>query len=70
MRNFGFVLLVAGIAGFVYCSSQLQGLPPLPADLALGDYMRNDAGRFELGRYFAAGAALIGLIMAFFPKGR
>lgn len=70
MRNLGFTLLVVGVAGFLYCGSQLQGLAPLPADLPIGDYLRNDAGRYELGRYLAAGAALIGLLMAFFPKGR
>lgn len=70
MRNIGFVLLLGGIVGFLYCGSQLQGLAPLPPDLALGDYLRNEAGRFELGRYASAGAAFIGLLLAFFPQGR
>ena len=70
MRNFGFVLLVVGIAGFVYCGSQLEGLAPLPPDLGLSDYLRNDAGRYELGRYASAFAAFLGVLMALFPKGR
>ena len=70
MRNLGFTLLVAGVLGFLYCSSQLSGLEPLAADVPLGDYFRNAAGRLELGRYFSAGAAFIGVLMAFFPKGR
>ena len=70
MRNLGLVLLLGGVAGFLYCSSQLSGLDPLPADLPLADYMRNAAGRFELGRYVSVGAALIGLLLALFPQGR
>jgi hypothetical protein len=70
MRNFGFILILVGIAGFVYCTSEMKGLEPLAADADLGDYFRNMAGRLELGRFAAAGAALIGLIMAFFPQGR
>ena len=70
MRNFGFVLLVAGAAAFLYCSSGLQGLEPLPPGSDLADYYRNTAGRLELGRYAGAGAAFIGLLMALFPQGR
>jgi hypothetical protein len=70
MRTFGLILLVAGVAGFLYCGSQLSGLDPLPADLALGDYLRNDAGRYELGRYVSLGGALIGLLLALYPQGR
>jgi hypothetical protein len=70
MRNIGLILLLGGIAGFLYCSSQLSGLTPLPADVPLGDYLRNDAGRFELGRYLSVGAALVGLLLALFPRGR
>jgi hypothetical protein len=70
MRNFGLILLVAGVAGFLYCSAQLSGLDPLPADLALSDYLRNAAGRFELGRYVSLAAALIGFLLSVFPQGR
>ena len=70
MRNFGFILIVVGIAGFFYCTTQMQGLEPLSANADLGDYFRNKAGRLELGRFAAAGAGFIGLLMAFFPQGR
>jgi hypothetical protein len=70
MRNFGLILLLVGIGAFVYCGSRLEGLAPLPEDLAIADYFRNDAGRFEVGRYASALAGLIGLLMALFPKGR
>ncbi len=70
MRNFGFALLVGGILGFLYCSSQLQGLEPLPADVPIADYFRNVAGRMELGRFASIGAALIGVLFAMFPQGR
>jgi len=70
MRNFGLILLLAGIGGFLYCSSQLSGLDPLPASVPISDYLRTDPGRFELGRYASVGAALIGLLLAVFPQGR
>lgn len=70
MRNFGLVLIVAGIAGFVYCTSEMKGLEPLSANAELADYWRNTVGRLELGRFVAAAAALFGLLMAFFPQGR
>jgi len=70
MRNFGLILLLGGVIGFLYCSSQLQALDPLPAGLPLEDYFRNMAGRWELARYASAAAALVGLLLAFFPQGR
>ena len=70
MRTVGFVLMAAGIIGFLYCSSQLSSLEPMPAGVALGDYMRYEAGKLELGRYAAAMGGFIGLLLAFFPKGR
>jgi hypothetical protein len=70
MRNFGLILLLGGVAGFLYCSAQLSGLDPLPADVAFSDYLRNAAGRFELGRFASVGAAMIGVLLALFPQGR
>ena len=70
MRNVGLILLFAGVLGFFYCSSRLSGLPAVPADVALGDYLRYEAGKFELGRYAAAMAAGLGVLLALFPKGR
>jgi hypothetical protein len=70
MRTLGLVMLAAGVLGFLYCSSQLSALAPVPAGTELGDYMQYDAGRLELGRYVAAIGGFIGLLLAFFPKGR
>jgi hypothetical protein len=70
MRNFGFILLLGGILAFFYCSTQLSSLEPMPPDASLADYVRNAAGRMELGRYLAAGAAFVGGLLVLFPKGR
>ena len=70
MRNLGLILLLGGILGYFYCTSQMSSLQPLPSDASLGDYLRNQAGRLELGRYLAAGAAVVGGILALFPRGR
>jgi hypothetical protein len=70
MRTLGFVLLSAGVLGFLYCTSRLSGLEPVPPGVELGDYMRYEAGRLELGRYASAFAGFIGVLMALFPRGR
>jgi hypothetical protein len=70
MRNLGFILLLGGILGFFYCASQLSTLTPLGPESALGDYLRYAAGRWELGKYLAAGAAAVGALLALFPRGR
>jgi hypothetical protein len=70
MRNFGFILLFGGILGFLYCMTEASGLAPLPDGLALSDYLRNRAGRLELGKYAAALAMFVGGLLALFPKGR
>jgi len=70
MRNFGFIMLLGGILAFFYCTSQLSSLDPMSADAGLADYLRNPAGRYQLGRYLGAGAAAVGAILAMFPKGR
>jgi hypothetical protein len=70
MRTIGLVLLALGVLGFLYCSSQLSSLDPVPAGAALSDYMRYEAGKLELGRYAAAIMGFIGLLLAFFPQGR
>jgi len=70
MRNMGVVLLAGGFLGFLYCTTRLSGLEPVPAGVDITDYMRYDAGVWELGRFGAAIAGLIGLLMSFFPKGR
>jgi hypothetical protein len=70
MRSFGGLLLVAGIAGFLYCGSQLSGLDPVPEGLSLARSLEYPAGRYEVGRWVSACAAGFGLLMAMFPKGR
>ena len=70
MRNFGAILLLLGIVGFLYCSSRLSETPPLPAGLSVGESLSQPAGRWEMARYACGAAAGFGLLMAMFPKGR
>jgi len=70
MRNSGLILLCAGILAFFYCGSQLSGLPPVPEGLGLGESLSYPAGKWEILRYASGLMALIGLLLAFFPKGR
>lgn len=70
MRNVGAVLLLIGIAGFVYCSDRLSALPPLSQGLSVSEGLELPAGRWEMGRYACAAVAGFGLLMTFFPKGR
>jgi hypothetical protein len=70
MRISGLVMLALGVLAFFYCSSELSSLDPVPAGVALSEYMKYEAGELELGRYAAAIVAFIGLLLAFFPRGR
>jgi hypothetical protein len=70
MRNLGLILLMGGILAFLYCSSELSKLQPMAGDAGLMDYLRNSAGRLELGRYAAAGAAAVGALLTLFPRAR
>jgi hypothetical protein len=70
MRSTGLILLFGGILAFLYCTSRLSALSPVPAGVELGDYLRYEAGKWELGRYVSAGLAGIGFLLALFPKGR
>jgi hypothetical protein len=70
MRTLGYLLLLAGIVGFFYCSSHLSGLESIPEGTSLGRYLEYDAGKFELGRYLSLMAAFVGVLLALFPKGR
>ncbi len=70
MRNFGAILLVLGIAGFLYSSSRLSDVAPLAPGLSVSEGLDQPAGRWELARYACGGAAAFGLLMAIFPKGR
>jgi hypothetical protein len=70
VRNAGGILLLAGVFGFFYCSAQLSHMEPVPPGKSIGESLQYPAGRFDLGRYVAATAAGVGLILAMFPKGR
>jgi hypothetical protein len=70
MRNFGGILLLLGILGFLYAGSQLEKHEPLPPGVSLEQGLEKPAGRWEIARYMCAGAAGIGLLLAMFPKGR
>jgi hypothetical protein len=70
MRNFGGILLLLGILGFFYASTQMEKHPPVPAGVSITEGLDKPAGRWEMARYVCAGAAGIGLLLAMFPKGR
>jgi hypothetical protein len=70
MRNFGAILILLGILGFLYAGSQMDKNGPLPEGLSVEDSLRYPTGRWEIIRYVAAGAAGLGLLLAMFPKGR
>ena len=62
--------MIAGIIAFLYCSSQLGGLDPVPEGTDLGEYLRYEAGKFELGRYVGLVVGFVGIVLSLFPKGR
>ena len=51
MRNFGAILLLAGILGFFYSSSRLEQQTPLPEGLTVRESLELPAGRWEIARY-------------------
>ncbi len=70
MRNFGAILLLAGILGFFYSSSRLEQQTPLPEGLTVRESLELPAGRWEIARYACGGAAALGLLLALLPRGR
>lgn len=70
MRNFGFMLMLLGIAGAIYCTSQLGQAPPLPENLGLMESLEHPAGKWQTGQYACAAAAFFGFLMLLFPRGR
>lgn len=70
MRRFGSALLLAGVVGFFYCSSQLSNLPELPQGLSIQESLRYPAGQYQIGEYAAAMLGAMGVIFLMFPKGR
>ena len=69
MRNFGFVLVVVGIAGFFYCSSRASELQPLRQGLSVGESLETERGQWDAGRYGCAAAAFMGFVLTMVPKG-
>ena len=70
MRNFGFVLLLAGVAGFFYCSARASELEPLRAGLSVNESLETERGQWDAGRYACAAAAFTGIVLAMLPRGR
>jgi len=70
MRNFGFVLLLAGVAGFFYCSSRASELEPLRPGLSVSESLETERGQWDAGRYAGAAAAFTGIVLAMLPRGR
>ena len=70
MRNFGTLMLVIGVAGFLYCSQQLSKAGTVPEGKSISESLEYDAGRWEVGRYACGAAAVFGLIMTMMPKAR
>ena len=70
MRNFGAILLLLGLIGFFYASSQASEHQPAPEGASVSEELETPAGRWEMLRYASAGAAGLGLLLALFPKGR
>jgi len=70
MRNFGGILLLLGVLGFFYASTQIEKLAPVPDGKSVTESLEYPAGRWEMARYGSAGAGLLGLLLALFPKGR
>ena len=70
MRTFGLLLLVAGVAGFFYCSSRASELEPLRPGLSVSESLETDRGKWDAGRYAGAAAAFAGIVIWMLPKGR
>lgn len=70
MRNFGFMLLVLGVAGFFYCSSRASQLEPLREGYTVSETLETDRGKWEAGRYACAAGAFVGILLAMMPQGR
>ncbi len=70
MRNFGYILLLLGILGFLYASSRLEQASALPEGLSLSETLQQPAGRWAMARYGCLIAGMAGAVLALFPKGR
>ena len=70
MRNFGVLMLVAGIVGFLYCSDQASKAGTVPEGKTISESLEYDAGKWEVGRYASGAAAFFGLLTIMVAKDR
>jgi hypothetical protein len=70
MRNLGFVLLLAGVAGVYYCSTRVSQHEPLRSGLSISESLETERGKWEAGRYACAAGAFMGILLAMVPQGR
>jgi hypothetical protein len=70
MRNFGLALVVLGIAAFIWCSHEMNGLDPVPEETSITKSLEYKSGRMEVGRYAGMATAALGLLLVLAPQGR
>ncbi len=70
MRNRGGIILVIGIAGFLYCSVRASDLPPRPPDQSIGEMLHSPRGRWEALRDVSVFLAAAGAVLALFSRGQ
>jgi hypothetical protein len=70
MRSLGAFLILIGVSGFIYCSSQLSRTNPVPPGRTIMETLQYPAGKLELGRYVAAIVGAVGVLITVFPRER
>ena len=70
MRNFGWILLLLGVAGFFYSGSRASEFEPLRPGLSVSESMETDRGKWDAARYGCAAAAFTGLVLTMLTRGR
>jgi hypothetical protein len=69
MKRIGVVLLVLGLAGFVWASSKRSGYDSVEGTLksTFSSSERSKKGGFETARWVSAGIAVVGLVLLVAP---
>ena len=67
MRRLGVLLLVAGLAGFLYASAQKTKYEAASPDPAFSSPAAQAVYRWETARWLIAGTAVIGLVFTILP---
>jgi drug/metabolite transporter (DMT)-like permease len=70
MRTLGAFLILIGIIGFVYCSTQLSKTSPVPPGRTIMETLDYPAGRLELGQYAAVVVGAVGALITILPRER